>query len=691
MIQAGFEQGIGIGQMAQIEDEELLPSSRDGLLGALDPPPHTLSIDAASKSNINGSDVHHEIEERLTAFRSFHDRALRGMEMIWGGHYTAAEIAAMKRQKMTPIKMNYLRQAVRSLVRYYTANNPSFDVVAMEGGDEQMASVFGFLLRRMFHISRGNMQMQRAVKWLIGSGQTTIVPYWDALAERGRGDLKFRHWPTHQSLPDPYSQDPLYTDTDLWLLFQYVTPQQAMRHYPHLAQELQYVASVPDVSRPGSNWTTHEGVPFQENQNASMLRQSQAFRRTWAPLYVLHTPYDTFEFNMPPDTIPWALQLLQQQMARIEVQSQNIYETSVFLDRLQVSPWMKLYTDTCPVVSTSYEDTGGYEPMSNTQPMGEPEFVHEVVRTLNKAMSTVMLHAQQTANPRIAYPTGSLQGAQNAQMDKARQMFSAPGSHLPFNGQTPPITLSPTPMNEAFYGIYLEMAKFLRETTGSDVFLHDARAAETWHGYLAQLENAREQVGDVTDRIEAMLVQLGSASVQMMQQYYAGQPRTFRMMNDRVAKERQVRVNDVTAIGPGIIGKLLDVSQGRYDVQVVGGSYAPTQRTAKLSAMLELAREGIVDGTEVRKLAPIENPQEIEQRMGEVQKMQHLLEAYERDLSQKNILLRQFLKQVMEADRMIAKVQLTGEKNVELEKFRAKLALMAAEAEQELEKEGAEG
>lgn len=659
-------------------------------------------------SHYTPAEIERELLDRKQAYMEFHERVLKGIETYYGFQTTPQEQARMRARGQSPLVMNYYRDSVRALIRFYSARMPQYDVTPLESGDERIANMLSFLLRRAWLLSKGKMQWRRAIFWMVNCGLSFLTWGWHHQLDGGKGDLVFQHWPTQYCLPDPHSQDPLYDDTDLWILYKYVTWRDAARQWPYLKEELKRCVAQPDSRRVQYGNDNRPIFSYVTTKHETFIRLSQPFMRTTAPVHIVKTKNTQMEYIDDPSMQPGFREMLQRGDIQYRIEERTVWQTAIFAGTaLELVPWSVLYTQYAPVIPLIYEDVGGYDETSAIQPYGEAFHVDEIQKALNKSISTVIAHAQQVTQPRMTYRASSIPEIRGLRMAQTRDKLAAPGTAIAHTGEEPKFH-PPGPLNEATFHIYKDLAGFIRETHGAHVYLSQKKdMAQTLGGFMAQVEHAREKSSDTTDVIETVMSRLGVVGIALFQQYYRSGERIARLFDDserkRIQRLQQAAQNpeqveqlktllaDQQSMLYSAMSLVSDLSAGRYDCEVITNSYAPTQRWAIYNMVIEAFKLGAVDAKMVRDYLPIEDRDEVEARLSMINQLNSQLQATERDLQQKNILLRQMMLKLIQANVQINTAKDAAARKIATNNFQNTLDSMAQQFEFELELAKAEG
>jgi uncharacterized protein YukE len=119
-----------------------------------------------------------------------------------------------------------------------------------------------------------------------------------------------------------------------------------------------------------------------------------------------------------------------------------------------------------------------------------------------------------------------------------------------------------------------------------------------------------------------------------------------------------------------LMGKVNDVTIGKYDVVVLSGSTLPSNRWARFEYYMQLYSSGLIDQIEVLKQTDVADMEGVLERAGQMQKMQSQIQAQTEEI--KNL----------KGDLQTAQREsLHDRKRVEVKEFEKKLAKAEAKVE----------
>ena len=136
-------------------------------------------------------------------------------------------------------------------------------------------------------------------------------------------------------------------------------------------------------------------------------------------------------------------------------------------------------------------------------------------------------------------------------------------------------------------------------------------------------------------------------------------------------KPKEVVVNSPLYDDIGnVVGKLNDITVGKYDIIVASGSTLPSNRWARFEYYMQLYQSGLIDQIELLKQTDVADMEGVLQRNGQMQQMQQQVQAQSEEIKK------------LKGDLQTAQREsLHDRKRVEVKEFEKKLAKAEAKVE----------
>ena len=158
----------------------------------------------------------------------------------------------------------------------------------------------------------------------------------------------------------------------------------------------------------------------------------------------------------------------------------------------------------------------------------------------------------------------------------------------------------------------------------------------TYHGTLAIDEYGQRRIKSKRDDIEGALNQLAKVAIPLIQQLY-NQEKIVRLIQPN-NPERQTTINQpiFDKYTGQEIGRLNDITTGKYDVIVVSGSMLPSNRWAQQQYYMELYEKKIIDQVEMLKKVEMVDTASVLERFSYVAQLEGMVTQLQNELKRTN-------------------------------------------------------
>ena len=193
---------------------------------------------------------------------------------------------------------------------------------------------------------------------------------------------------------------------------------------------------------------------------------------------------------------------------------------------------------------------------------------------------------------------------------------------------------------------------------------------QTYKGTIAIDEFGQRRIKSKRDDIEGGLNQICKVVIEMIQWMYTDE-KVIRLLNPNTEAKR-IAINEplYEPVTGDFLGKLNDVTVGKYDVVVVSGSTLPSNRWARFEYYMELYKNGIIDQVEVLKQTNVADVEGVLNRASRQVKYQNQIQSLSDQIKK------------LKGDLQTAQRESTHDKKrVEVKEFEVKLAKAEAKAE----------
>ena len=320
----------------------------------------------------------------------------------------------------------------------------------------------------------------------------------------------------------------------------------------------------------------------------------------------------------------------------------------------------------------------------NPYPISDVRMVKGLQSYINKIRSLIVAHASSSTNVKLLIPRGSMNKRQ------LEEEWGRAGTAViefdPELGQ--PIVAGPIPLPNELYKNEADAKADIERILGIYALMQGDPSAmpQTYKGTLAIDEYGQRRIKSKRDDIEEGINQIGKVVVGLIQATYTTM-KVMRLLQPN-HKPKEVKINEpiYDQVSGDFLGKLNDVTVGKYDVLVVSGSTLPSNRYARFEYYMDLYKNGIIDQLEVLKQTDVANVEDVLNRKSQMQQLMNQVQGQGKQIKD------------LQGDLQTARRELVhARQRVEVEKYKANLnqssnradmasKLYAARTEDELKK-----
>lgn len=296
----------------------------------------------------------------------------------------------------------------------------------------------------------------------------------------------------------------------------------------------------------------------------------------------------------------------------------------------------------------------------NPYPMSDVRFVKPIQEYINKITSLIIAHASSSTNTKLLIPRGSMDRKQ------LEEQWSKAGTGVieydPELGQ--PIVAGPIPLPNELYRNKEDAKNSIYHILGIHPLSQGdpSSAPQTYKGTVAIDEYAQRRVKSKLDDIDEMLNQIGKVVVQLIQQTYVDEKVIRLMKPDGRTSEALLNRPIYDDFTKEIVGRVNDVTIGKYDLIVVSGSTLPSNRWARFEYYMQLFQAGIIDQVEILEQTEVADTEGVLERTSIMQQQQQMIQQLEEEL-----------KKVKGDLQTSERESVHDKKRVEIEKFKSEL------------------
>ena len=303
----------------------------------------------------------------------------------------------------------------------------------------------------------------------------------------------------------------------------------------------------------------------------------------------------------------------------------------------------------------------------NPYPVSDVRLVKGLQEYINKIRSLIVAHASSSTNVKLLIPRGAVNKNQ-VEQDWGR----AGTAVIEFDPELgSPIVASPVPLPNELYKNEADAKADIERILGIYALMQgDVGAApQTFKGTVAMDEYGQRRIISKRDDIEEGLNQIGKVIVGLIQYVYTDQ-KIMRLMQPN-NKPKEIVVNSPLYDDIGnVVGKMNDITVGKYDIIVLSGSTLPSNRWGRFEYYMQLYQSGLIDQIEVLKQTDVADMEGVLERAGQMQQLQQQVQNQDQEIKK------------LKGDLQTAQREsLHDRKRVEVKEFEKKLAKAEAKVE----------
>jgi len=624
------------------------------------------------------NDLYKTYEDYKSRNEFYLQQAKNDIDYYLGNHYTAEQLRVLKQRKQSPSVANYAYSLVYTQMSIMGANPIEFRAIARDDNDVKKTKLINDVLSYISYVSDGPMQVRQAIATMLTGGRGNIGVFYDPYGDDGTGEIKYKHLPLEDVYYDPRAKDVLGRDCEYIFQRKVLPVKTAVANYPEFAMDIQLAArsrsTLDAFSGSSKNPTqlgTHWGVGGMEVSNDQSIECIEAYQINQRRVHIIYSGNQKLA-EVEQEQIQEAMAALQAQGAKItdikQANRRRVMMSLMFGQKVVAS--YELPISDFPIVPMVNMWSG------NLFPFGDIRQVKTLNDEVNKMRSLRIQHMATAVNGRLIARKGIFEKEGAMEANLAR-----PGAVIYANTMSDDIskdlmflssgTVSPDNYNheeiskrdmESVSGVY-EM-----QQGGS------ATAPETFRGILAMDEYGQRKLRYKLKNVEDTMGQVGKVALEWAQNAY-GTEKTIRIVqpewNSQEEQARYEKLNIPIFDDYGdVIEYMNDISVGKYDVVVKGGSTMPTNRWAEMQAYKEDFQMGIIDDIEYIKKTDIYDRQGLLERKS-------LYSQQKQQLEQLSSMIEELEKQAAQLDEAVMSER--KDKEVQQVRFQEMIRLLKAE------------
>lgn len=249
---------------------------------------------------------------------------------------------------------------------------------------------------------------------------------------------------------------------------------------------------------------------------------------------------------------------------------------------------------------------------------------------INKIRSLIIAHATTSTSTKLLLPRGA------AQRGKLEEQWGRAGTTvIEFDAEVgTPIVAGPVPLPTELYKNEADAKYDLEYGFGIFELMQGSTkdSPTTYRGTVAIDEYGQRRIKSRRDDIEGAINQLAKAAVPLMQQIYTHEKVVRLIQPNNTVKETQLNFNTYDEFTGEELGKLHDITAGKYDVIMVSGSSLPSNRWALFEYYKELYEAGAIDQVELLKKSEIVDVEGVLERFSYIKQLEGAIQQAQEEI-----------------------------------------------------------
>jgi len=303
----------------------------------------------------------------------------------------------------------------------------------------------------------------------------------------------------------------------------------------------------------------------------------------------------------------------------------------------------------------------------NPYPMSDVRLVKGLQEYINKIRSLIIAHASTSTNTKLLIPRGAVNKKQLEE-----DWGKAGTAVIEFDPELgTPVVAGPVPLPNELYKNEADARADIERILGIYALMQgDGQSApQTFKGTVAMDEYGQRRIKSKRDDIEEGLNQLARVVVGLIQYTYQDEKVMRLMQPNNMPKEVTLNSPIYDDFG-NYMGKINDITIGKYDVIVTSGSTLPSNRWARFEYYMQLHQAGLIDQVEVLKQTDVADMEGVLERAGQMKQLQGQVQSQQEEIKK------------LKGDLQTAQREsLHDRKRVEVKEFEKKLAKAEAKVE----------
>lgn len=559
----------------------------------------------------------HKYQDYKTQNETYLQEAYVDGQYYLGNQYTEEELRKLQARGQAPSVVNYAYATVYTQMSIMGAKSPEFRAIARDDNDVKKTKLVNDVLAYIYHISDGDLHVRDAMESMLIFGRGNLGACYDPLADDGMGEVKFESIPIDEVYYDPRAKDRFGRDSEYIFRKKLVAEKHALEAYPDYKELIVKAAHFGNKDdqlnqRPSQNGTLM-GTGQMQTQDGKEIEIIEAYCKKSKIMYRFFDQNGQQIAEVDEAEAEQTMAELQGQAAKvIKIRKRYIQMSLLFGSETAVT--YDLPISDYPIVPLCNMWSG------NLFPFGDIRQLRGLNDEINKLRSLRIQHMATAINGKMIAKKGLFDKENQVEQNLAR-----PGAVLTINPMSDDINkditfLQSAPVSADNYNHEQITKQDIQGVSGIYEMMQggSAGAPDTFRATLAFDEFGQRKLRYKLKNVEMALGQLGKVVLEWAQKAYPV-AKTIRVVEPEWnSEEEQVRYQQINVpifdTYGDLVNKFNDLSIGKYDVIVRGGSTMPSNRWSEQQAYKEDLQLGIIDDIEYIKKTDIYDRQGLLER-----------------------------------------------------------------------------
>lgn len=183
------------------------------------------------------------VQECFSKWKPLFDEMKDDYRMKLGDQWKDEDAAYLQSKGRPALVINHTKKQIDTIAGHQRQNSADIKVFPVEADDEQMAEIYSKTIKWTMNNMGANYYASLAFEDAITGGIGWLAPDMEYHKDMLNGDIIMKRVSPFRVMIDPFFEDPLLTDAEYVIYFNYITKQKAKAIYPQFAGEIDSMSS----------------------------------------------------------------------------------------------------------------------------------------------------------------------------------------------------------------------------------------------------------------------------------------------------------------------------------------------------------------------------------------------------------------------------------------------------------------